>query len=125
MKLSTKVYLANSNIKHAGRGIFAARKIKKSETIEVCPVILLKNEGPKLRKSELYHYYFLWDNQSDAAIALGFGSMYNHSYRPNATYKKHIKDKAVEFIALENIDKNEEITINYNHGDQKMYLRFV
>ncbi len=125
MKLSTKVYLAHSNINDAGRGIFAAMKIKKGETIEVCPVILLKDEEPNLRKSELYHYYFVWGNRPDAAVALGFGSVYNHSDAPNATYKKHIKDKTVEFVALEDIDKNEEITINYNHGDPKMHLRFM
>lgn len=124
MKLSTKVYLADSNIKHASRGIFATQKIKKGETIEVCPIILLKDEVPKLKKSELYHYYFLWGNQSDVAIALGFGSIYNHSYKPNATYEKHLKARTIEFIALESIDKGEEITINYNYGDPAMYLRF-
>jgi SET domain-containing protein len=124
MKTSSKIYLADSQIKSAGRGVFASRKIKKDETIEVCPVILLEGEGEKLRRSELYHYYFIWDKQPDAAIALGFGSLYNHSYSPNATYKKHVSAKTLEIIAVRDIEKNEEITINYKYGDPNMSLRF-
>ena len=125
MKTSSKIYLADSRIKDAGRGVFATRKIKKGETIEVCPVILLKGEGDKLRDSELYHYYFLWDKQPDAAIALGFGSLYNHSFSPNATYKKQLNTKTLEIISIKDIEKNEEITINYNYGDPNMALRWI
>jgi SET domain-containing protein len=114
---SEKNYISNSIIPNSGRGIFASKFLKKGETIEISPVILLKGEGVKLRKSKLYNYYFLWDKQPDAALALGFGSIYNHSYNPNATYKKHLKDEVVEFIAIKNIKKDEEITINYNYGD--------
>lgn len=117
MKLSQNVYLADSGIEGAGRGIFAAKRIAKGETIEICPVILLKGEGEKLRDSELYNYYFLWDKQPDAAVALGYGSLYNHSYTPNATYKKHLGDMRIEFTALQDIEKDEEITTNYNYGD--------
>ncbi len=117
MKLSQKIYLDSSKIKGAGRGIFASTPIKEGETIEISPVVLLKGEGEKLRQSELYNYYFLWEKQPDAAIALGFGSIYNHSYRPNATYKKHLADRTVEFIAIKNIEKDEEVTVNYNYGN--------
>jgi uncharacterized protein len=117
MKLSKKIYLSESRIDGAGRGIFASEDIKKDEIIEICPVILMKGEGPNLRKSELYNYYFLWDKQPDAAIALGFGSLYNHSYTPNATYKKALRDKNLEIVAIKDIKKDKEITINYNYGD--------
>ena len=70
-----------------------------------------------LRTSELYNYYFLWGNQHDAAIALGFGSLYNHSYEPNATYKKHLDDRTIEIITITDIAKDKEITVNYNYGD--------
>jgi hypothetical protein len=50
MRLSQKIYLTDSDIEHAGRGVFAATKIKKGETIEVCPVILLKDEAKKQKK---------------------------------------------------------------------------
>ena len=53
------------------------------------------------------------------AIALGFGSIYNHSYEPNATYKIKPKEKIIEFVAIKNIEKNNEITVNYNFGNPK------
>ena len=103
----------------AGRGVFASKDIKKGELIEECPVLELIGEAEKLKKmgSELYSYYFLWPKMPDSVIALGYGSIYNHSYNPNATYKKNIEEKSIDFIAIQDIKKDEEITVNYNFGN--------
>jgi uncharacterized protein len=114
---SRKVYIDTSLIQDAGRGVFACQPIKSGEVIEICPVVELWDEAAALKNSELYNYYFLWKNKKNAAIALGFGSIYNHSYSPNATYKKHLPDKTIEFVAIKNIGKGEEITVNYNYGN--------
>jgi hypothetical protein len=50
-------------------------------------------------------------------MVLGFGSLYNHSYTPNATYVKKPDERVVEFVALQDIGSSEEITVNYNNGD--------
>lgn len=118
---SPKIYLSDSRIKNAGRGIFALQGIKKDDVIEICPIILIdEKEVPDLRKTELHNYYFMWgDDKTNhkAAICLGFGSLYNHSYFPNATYRK-LKDKGlIEFVAIEDINKDEEISVNYNYGN--------
>ena len=52
-------------------------------------------------------------------VALGCGSIYNHSYQPNAKYKEKYKEKMINFIAKNKIKKNEEITVNYSQGNQK------
>lgn len=118
---SSKIYLAESAIANAGRGIFAKRTIKKNELIERCPIVLVREEEvPHLRNTELHNYYFMWGNDHHhhkAAICLGFGSLYNHSYSPNATYIKQIEDECIDFVALKTIKKDEEITVNYNHGN--------
>ena len=49
-------------------------------------------------------------------IALGYGSMYNHSYEPNAKYKRNFSNQTITFVAIKPIKKREEITVNYN-GD--------
>lgn len=116
---STKIYLAKSKIPKAGRGIFAAVDLQANEIIEVCPVIEIpENQLGLLRKTELYNYFFLWgENLKKAAICLGFGSMFNHSYSPNATCIKNFKEKTIEFVTIKEIKRGSEITVNYNHGD--------
>ena len=47
-------------------------------------------------------------------FALGYGSIYNHSYSPNARYVKHFDRRTIDFIALWDIAAGEEIPTNYN-----------
>lgn len=116
---SDKVYISQSRITNAGRGVFAEVKIKKGGIIESCPVLILpRKDYSILRKTELRNYYFMW-GKNIAAICLGYGSLYNHSYEPNATYKKKLEEKVIDFIALKDIKKDEEITVNYNYGNPK------
>ena len=102
-----------------GRGIFAMRDIKKGEFIEEAPVIVIfETEWKLMRKSILLNYVFRW--KEDKALALGYGSLYNHSYNPNARYHTNIENQSIDFYAREDIQENEEITVNYNgdHEDQ-------
>ncbi len=46
-------------------------------------------------------------------LALGYGSLYNHSKNPNAKYQISKKEKTITFIATENITKDQEIYFNY------------
>ena|SRR3989338_8076096 len=118
---SKKIYISKSKIKKAGRGVFAARDIKKDEIIEKCPVIEVpKHDVSNLRESILVTYFFYFGkNKERLAIALGFGSIYNHTYEPNATYKIKHREKTIDFIALSDINKDDEITVNYNYGNPK------
>jgi uncharacterized protein len=98
-----------------GDGIFATTTIYEGEVIEVCPIIILNEKDTKeIDKTHLYNYYFAWEKGS--AISLGYGSIYNHSYEPNARYEKDFPNKRIIFKSIAKIKKDEEITINYN-GD--------
>jgi len=100
--------------KAKGWGVFAAKDIKKGEIIEICPVILLPlKELGQIKKTKLYFYYFEYD-EKNIAIFLGYGSLYNHSFSPNARYLFKPKNKTVEFKAIKNIKRNTEIMVNYN-----------
>ena len=73
-----------------------------------------------LRESILVTYFFYFGKKKERlAVALGFGSIYNHSYTPNATYKIKVKKKTIDFTAIKDIKKNEEITFNYSFGNPK------
>ena len=118
---SGKIYTAKSRIKNSGRGVFANQNIKKGELIEKCPIIdIPESDMSNLNESILTTYFFYFGkNKERLAVALGFGSLYNHSHTPTATYKIKYKEKVIDFIALRNIKKDSEITIGYNFGNPK------
>jgi hypothetical protein len=110
------LYISESKL--GGRGVFAGSSIQKGELIEVCPVIIC-GEGDKAHfdKTALYDYYFMWgDDESKTAIALGFGSLYNHHCPANTEFLADYDDNTIDFYALRYIEAGEEITINY-HGN--------
>lgn len=110
------IRLGSSVVPGAGRGIFATAALTAGEIVESCPVIPLSpSDRSRLRKTELVNYYFLWGEKRDgAAVCLGFGSLYNHSYEPNVRFEKHINEARMDFYALRDIAAGEELTINYN-----------
>lgn len=98
-----------------GSGVFAKKDFKKGTIIEVSPLILIPiDEFDLIKKTKLYYYYFEYSN-SHFAIALGYGSLYNHSYTPNARYLYDYTNKKIIYKAIKNIKKNDEIFINYNY----------
>ena len=116
---SDNIYVGRSKILDAGRGVFANCDIKKGEIIESCPIIEIpKYDTSNLTESVLVTYFFYFGkNKERSAIALGLGSIYNHTYTPNAKFRIKQKDMLIDFIALENIKKGNEITINYYNGN--------
>ena len=47
-------------------------------------------------------------------MVLGYGSIINHSFKPNADWKQNFKSNTMVYRAIKNIEKGEEITVNYN-----------
>lgn len=109
-------YLEVRQTKLKGRGVFTTRDITQGEIIEVCPIIELPEEDtPHIDVTKLYNYYFNWGEKlNKVAIALGYGSLYNHSYKPNAIYEKDFNRNLLVFRSLSDIQAGEEITVNYN-----------
>jgi len=105
-----------SETKAKGRGVFAGVNFAAGELVESCPVIVLPSDQRAVIDSTLlYDYYFSWGAEfKDAAICLGLGSLYNHSYKPNAQYVKDIAGGKINFMTLCAILVGEEITVNYN-----------
>lgn len=98
-----------------GRGVFALRDFKKGEIVESCPVLTFTPTDRKnLEKTPMSHYIYPWRSTRGASLSLGYGSIYNHSFFPNADWKQNFKTEEMEYIALKPIKKGEEILINYN-----------
>lgn len=98
-----------------GLGVFALKDFKEGEIIESCPVLIFDTKGRKnLEKTILSHYIYPWRSTRGAALVFGYGSIYNHSYSPNADWKQNFKTNSMIYRAIKNIIKGEEITVNYN-----------
>lgn len=109
-----KLYLGPSPIH--GLGVFTAAERQPGALLEVSPVIIVRGKYKRaLLQSALNRYYFQWPPQ-EAAIALGYGSLYNHSFQPAARFELDIGRALIVFTAIQSIYKDQEITINYN-GD--------
>jgi uncharacterized protein len=97
-----------------GRGVFARRPIRKGEVIERVPVLVMSVEEYEkgMDGTLLSRYVFAW-GEDQIALALGYGSLYNHSYKPNARYQD-VAPRTKQFVALRDIRSGEEVTVNYN-----------
>ncbi len=110
------------SIEGKGLGVVATGKILKSEIIECCPVIVLSpdrelDKGWRrlhqvMLETMFSHHYFWWTARY-GALALGYGSIYNHSPDPNADIVKNIRQRKMVFIANQNINEGDEITTCY------------
>ena len=94
----------------AGRGVFATKVIVAGTEIERCPMLIVDADQGEALALGADGYVFGWGNES-TALALGYGSLYNHSYAPNA----ETTETATELVvaALVDIAIGEEIFINY------------
>ena len=114
MVLSQSDAIEVKRVKGKGRGVFARRFISKGEVIERVPVIVMAAQDFEngLSGTALANYCFAW-GEGKVALALGYGSIYNHSYRPNARYDD-VGLQTKHFTAIRRIAPGEEITVNYN-----------
>jgi SET domain-containing protein len=114
MALTPSPFIEVRRTENKGRGVFARSPIPAGTVFERAPVLVIPaveiDENPY--DTVLTRYCFQWGRDT-VAVVLGFGSLYNHSYRPNAYYRDR-RSRIKEFVALRDIARGEEITINYN-----------
>ena len=103
-----------------GRGVFAKKNIKKETVVELANVVLIpNNDYLAIQDTIIYHYIYEWDNPKDKgentnAIALSICQFFNHSYNPNLRYFYDYENSTIEYVAIKDIIKGEELTVNYN-----------
>lgn len=99
-----------------GKGVFTSADITKNSIIEIAPVLVMSDEERKLLDQTLLHdYIFEWgDDTKQCCLALGWVSVYNHSYKSNCEYDMDYEDKTITIKTIRKIKAGEELTINYN-----------
>jgi uncharacterized protein len=101
-----------------GRGVFAARRFRKGEILEGCPVLSVPARDRALVERTRLGSYLYEGDRGTAIIALGFGSLVNHSSHPNAECELDLHAGNAVFRALRTIEPGEEITILYSSNSE-------
>ena len=109
-----------------GRGVFAVVPIPAGTLIERVPVLLIPREqvfaaaaGGPSPGPQISWYVFDWAGHTKrdyVALALGYGSIYNHADEPNAEWTPEPPD-ALAFRAARNIAAGDEVFISYKAKD--------
>ena len=102
-----------------GRGVYADELIIARKKIEICQLIIMKYDDVA---GVLERYVFEF-NKKNVAVALGNGSLYNHSDEPNAQFFFDYQKKLLIFESLQTIKKGQEITVDYRYDieDRKRF----
>jgi len=104
--------VAFGNTPDHGVGVYAKTAITNGELIEVAPLILVDSDV--MAVSNLNDYVYTINKEEDLyAVALGYGSLYNHSDTPNAEWNMDIKKEQLRIIASEDIQEGQEIKVSY------------
>ena len=125
---TSKIEVRKSRIH--GYGIFANDSIAEGELIEECKLLRLGWRSKYLHDPVLADY--MWANKQCGCvecknhgyinyIALGNGSLYNHSDNPNTTQTVNFKNEVMTIISAKEIKADEEIFVHY--GEKYWIIR--
>ena len=93
--------------------MFARRRFYPGEVVECCPVLSVPARDRALLERTRLRGYVYQRRRGAGAIALGLGSLYNHSGDPNAACELDLDDECLFVTARRAIDAGDEITISY------------
>jgi len=130
--IDSRLYLDESAIENAGIGIFTSDDIPARTIIESSPVILVSqdlfqvvNEIHPGVRNVLSDYPFMW-TRGRSAIALGWGGLFNHSFKPNVMWELVTEEddgfNAMRFRTKRVIKAGEELFVRYVWSADKLWF---
>ena len=113
MIYNPKIYADKSPIH--GWGVFAKEDIMEGEVFEECPILTLPIEKGEITSLLIdYRFNYPQGNEwQEQVLALGYGSLYNHSNDPNAFWVSDIENRIFKFVSNREIKQGEEIFVWY------------
>ncbi|KAK3847469.1 MAG: hypothetical protein J3R72DRAFT_431469 [Linnemannia gamsii] len=99
-----------------GRGIVTTVVIPARTVIDISPILLFASKEYLTygQYTQLDHYTYRW--KGGMALALGLGSMFNHSRSPNVGFQRDIDNGLIRYSTLREIQVGEELCISYGHN---------
>ena len=99
-----------------GKGVFSTENLEADSVIEIAPVLVMSKDERKLLDQTLLHdYIFEWgEDSTKCCLALGYVSIYNHSYESNCEYEMDFENELIRIKTVRQVLAGEELFINYN-----------
>lgn len=109
------LYLDDSKIEGAGKGVYSKIDILKGTIIEIACVLPI--ETCIVNDTQLIDYLFRNPyKKGESLIAFGYGSMYNHSDDPHVEFEYDKLINKMIYRAIKDIKAHEEIYVSYGEG---------
>ncbi len=108
------LYIDGTN--RMGRGVFTSEDLNENTIVETSPVIVMEAKDRDLLDQTVMHdYIFEWGGEKrEVCVALGYISLYNHSYVSNCEYEMDHDAQTMSIKTVRFIKAGEELFINYN-----------
>ncbi|OBZ68733.1 SET domain-containing protein 7 [Grifola frondosa] len=99
-----------------GRGVYASQDIPAQRVIEISPILVFTSGEYEQhgKHTVLDHYTFKW-RDGRMALALGLGSLFNHSQAPNVSYILDSETESIRYMTTRPVKRDEELCIFYGH----------
>lgn len=120
--------IISDNKLNSGRGVFASKLIQKGTIVDISPVLIFTKDEVEKHTSQtcLQHYTYYWPDPAGGAqtqaVALGLGSMFNHSQqRQNVIWSRNVGAGTIVYKAHRDILAGEELCISY--GSARLWFK--
>jgi len=112
--INTSFSVKDSKLIKGQKGLFAEKKFKENDSIDICPTIkiLHSNIEPSSRLND-YVFQPIKD-EGYVLVSMGYCGMMNHSEeKQNATWVIDKEDESIKMYAIRDIEPGEEFYVNY------------
>jgi len=122
--INSSYSVRESKVVDGGRGLFAEKKYKENDIIDLCPTIKIPHDNI-YAKSRLNDYVFQSVNDEDhVLVSMGYCGVMNHSQeKQNATWMIDKETESIKMYAIRDIEPDEEFYANYGqeYWDERPY----
>ncbi|PWN19843.1 hypothetical protein BCV69DRAFT_35809 [Microstroma glucosiphilum] len=104
-----------------GRGVYASRPLPAGTVVEISPVLIFGKDEWEQHGSRtiLDCYTFKWGRMGEMALALGLGSLFNHSASPSVAFKLDRPSHSIRYTLVRDVVAGEELCISYGPWGQQ------
>jgi len=98
-----------------GRGVFTQETIRAGRLVHSADLIMIPASEAKLIEKTILDRYVYDAGRGQLCLALGLGSLFNHSTSPNLKAELDFKNKLIRFYAIELIPAKTQLLIDYGY----------